>query len=76
MALIVDIRVNRRVIGRLCCVRRELVEGDVHRYECSALMLSHPSTGEVIDTDPYFVEHPYSESAFELIRRATEAMPR
>lgn len=76
MALIVDIRVNSSVIGRLSCVQRELVEGDVHRYECSALMFPHPTTGEQVDTDPYFVEHPYSESAFDLIRRAIEAMPR
>lgn len=72
MALIADIRVNQRLIGRLVCVRK--VDGVVNEYDCSAVLTEHPATGAEIDTPIVRVEHPFEESAYALIHRAIEGL--
>lgn len=76
MALIADIRVNHKLIGRMVCVRKECVDDQplTYRYECSAILEPHPNGGKGIETPIVSVEHPYDESAFALMSRAIDGM--
>lgn len=77
MALIADIRVNDRIIGRVACRRISGSVGGYNRYAIQAVSAAHPTTGlsvSVTEDDGFIVDHHYDDSPLLLIAEAISAL--